>query len=123
MAQNLEVVSQWLSAQNISLLLFFIGVLGLATQRNIVRTIVAVNIMDVGAILFLITVNYVPGNLPPVRPPEGAVIADPLPQALMITAIVIGIAVTAVSLAVFITLFRRYGSADWETVLKRARQK
>ncbi|MFP4376720.1 MAG: sodium:proton antiporter [Spirochaetales bacterium] len=112
-----------LSAQNVSILLFFVGLLGLVTQKNIVRTIISVNVMDVGAILFLITVNYVPGSLPPVDPPEGAIIADPIPQALMITAIVIGIAVSAVSLAVFITLFRRYGSADWETVLKRVRER
>lgn len=116
-------INEIFSAQNVSILLFFVGLLGLVTQRNIVRTIISVNVMDVGAILFLITVNYVPGALPPVSPPEGAVIADPLPQALMITAIVIGIAVSAVSLAVFITLFRRYGSADWETVLKRVRER
>lgn len=112
-----------LSAQNISIVLFFVGLLGLLTQKNIVRTIISVNVMDVGAILFLITVNYVPGSVPPVSPPEGVPVADPLPQALMITAIVIGIAVSAVSLAMFITLFRRYGSADWETVLKRVRER
>lgn len=108
-----------MNAQNVSIILFFVGLLGLATQRNIVRSIVSINIMDVGAILFLITVNYRPGNVPPVSPEPGAIVADPIPQALMITAIVIGIAVTAVSLSVFIAVFRRYGSADWETVMKR----
>jgi multicomponent Na+:H+ antiporter subunit C len=116
-------IARWVTAQNVSILLFFVGLLGLLTQRNIVRSIIAVNVMDVGAILFLITVNYIPGSVPPVSPPEGAVVADPLPQALMITAIVIGIAVSAVSLAVFISLFRRYGSADWETVLKRSQER
>ncbi len=111
-----------ISAQNVSIVLFFVGLLGLLTQKNIVRTIIAVNVMDVGAILFLITVNYVPDSIPPVLPLDGSPVADPLPQALMITAIVIGIAVSAVSLAMFITLFRRYGSADWETVLKRAHE-
>lgn len=117
----LPSVADLVSAQNVSLLLFFVGLLGLATQRNIVRTIIAVNIMDVGAILFLITTDYQQGSVPPIEPIAGAVAADPLPQALMITAIVIGIAVTAVSLAVFISVFRRYGSADWATVAKRAR--
>ncbi len=108
-----------MTVQNVSIVLFFVGLLGLATQRNIVRSIVSINIMDVGAILFLITVNYVPGSVPPVAPVVGEIVADPIPQALMITAIVIGIAVTAVSLAVFISVFRRYGSADWETVMRR----
>lgn len=115
-------IGTWVNAQNVSILLFFVGLLGLALQRNVVRSIIAVNIMDVGAILFLITVNHQPGSLPPVAAPSGAPIADPVPQALMITAIVIGIAVTAVSLAVFISVFRRYGSADWDTILKRSRR-
>ena len=112
-------MADYVNAQTVSILLFFVGFLGVVTQRNIVRSIIAVNVMDVGAILFLITVNYTPGNVPPVGPARGAVVADPLPQALMITAIVIGISVTAVSLAIFISLFRRYGTADWETVIKR----
>lgn len=112
-------ITEFINAQTVSLLLFFVGLMGVVTQRNIVKSIIAVNVMDVGAILFLITVNYVPGNVPPVGAVVGEVVADPLPQALMITAIVIGISVTAVSLAVFINLFRRYGTADWQTVIQR----
>ena len=47
------------------------------------------------------------------RPPIGesaAPAADPVPQALMITAIVIGAAVTAVGLMMFIALYHRYGN-------------
>jgi multicomponent Na+:H+ antiporter subunit C len=112
-------ITQYVNAQTISLLLFFVGLTGVVIQRNIVKSIIAVNVMDVGAILFLITVNYVPGNVPPVGSHTGEIVADPLPQALMITAIVIGISVTAVSLAIFISLFRRYGTADWQSVLQR----
>ena len=118
--QVLSIVGEYVTAQNVSILLFFIGILGLVLQKNIVKTIISVNIMDAAAILYLITVNYIPGNVPPVSPHGSGPVADPLPQALMITAIVIGISVSAVSLAIFISLFRRYGSADWETVLKRA---
>ena len=115
-------MTQYVNAQTVSLLLFFVGLMGVVTQRNIVKSIIAVNVMDVGAILFLITVNYVPGNVPPVGTAGGSgseIVADPFPQALMITAIVIGISVTAVSLAIFINLFRRYGTADWQTVIQR----
>lgn len=115
------ITARIFNAQTVSLLLFFVGLLGVVTQKNIVKTIIAVNIMDVGAILFLITVNYQRGNVPPVGDVTGMVVADPLPQALMITAIVIGISVTAVSLAIFISLFRRYGTADWETVIRRVK--
>ncbi len=108
-----------INGQTISLLLFFIGVLGLVTQRNILKTIISINVMDVGAILFLITVNVQAGEVPPVGTRDYLLMTDPLPQALMITAIVIGISVSAVSLTIFITLFRKHGTLDWEKIIQR----
>ena len=113
----------YITAQNVSLVLFFIGLYGVLVKRNILKTIVSVNIMDFGAILFLITVNYVPGSVPPIGTTDIERMADPLPQALMITAIVIGLSVTAVSLTIFISLFRKHGTADWENVIKRIQKR
>ena len=109
----------FINGQTISLLLFFIGLAGVLLQRNIFKTIIAINIMDVGAILFLLTVNVQPTSVPPVGSADLARMADPLPQALMITAIVIGISVTAVSLTIFISLVRRHGSSDWTKLIYR----
>ena len=111
-----------MNVQNVSLVLFFVGLYGVLSNRNIIKSIIAVNIMDVGAILFLITVNNRPDQVPPVGVENVAAMADPLPQALMITAIVIGISVTAVSITVFIGLFRKHGTADWQKVLNRIGQ-
>jgi len=108
-----------INGQTISLVLFFIGLAGVLLHRNIFKTIIAVNIMDVGAILFLLTVNVRPDSVPPVGSVDLARMADPLPQALMITAIVIGISVTAVSLTIFISLVRRHGSSDWTKLIYR----
>ncbi len=108
-----------INGQTVSLVLFFIGLLGVVTQRNIFKTIIAINIMDVGAILFLLTVNVSPTSVPPVGSTDMLRMADPLPQALMITAIVIGISVTAVSLTIFISLFRKHGSSDWTKLIHR----
>lgn len=107
------------NGQTVSLLIFFIGVFGIVTQRNIVKTIISINVMDVGAILFLITVNVRAGDVPPVGDTDFLRMADPLPQALMITAIVIGISVSAVSLTIFISLFRKHGTTDWSKIIKR----
>ncbi|GAB6089333.1 sodium:proton antiporter [Spirochaeta dissipatitropha] len=108
-----------INGQTVSLLLFFIGLLGVVTQRNIFKTIIAINIMDVGAILFLLTVNIRADSVPPVGSEDMMRMADPLPQALMITAIVIGISVTAVSLTIFISLVRKHGSSDWTKLIHR----
>ena len=107
------------NGQTVSLLLFFIGLAGVILHRNIFKTIIAINIMDIGAILFLLTVNATPSSIPPIGDGPIARMADPLPQALMITAIVIGLSVTAVSLTIFISLARRHGSSDWARLIHR----
>ena len=111
---------EWLDSSHLSLGLFFVGLYGVLTQRNVIKTIISINIMDAAAILFLITANLKPGSVPPIGVEPGAVpIADPVPQALMITAIVIGVSVTAMCLALFIRMAHRYGSSDWEKIVHR----
>ncbi len=103
----------------VAVALFSIGLFGCLTQRNIAKTIISVNIMGLGAIILFISANHLPDNAPPLASGAAAGIADPLPQALMITAIVIGISVTAVQLALLIRVVRRYGTADWSLIVKR----
>lgn len=103
----------------LAIVLFLIGLIGCITQRNILKTIISVNIMGLAAIILLISSNFESGNIPPISSETGRTLADPLPQALMITAIVIGIAVTALALALLIRVVRRYGTADWSIIIKR----
>lgn len=109
----------FLNGETVSIILFFIGIYGLIARRNIVKTVVSIGIMETAVILFFITINHRGGNMPPIAQAEGMPMADPLPQALMITAIVIGVAVTAVSLTMFITLYHKYGSTNWTKVMKK----
>lgn len=104
------------------LLLFLIGLYGLAARRNIIKSIISLGIMDIGIILFFLGIRYVPGSRAPIgeladsaSAGSAAVQADAVPQALMITAIVIGVAVTAVALMMFIALYHRYGTTNWKT--------
>lgn len=99
------------------LLLFLIGLYGLAARRNIIKTVLSIGVMDIGVITFFLGIRFTPGARPPIG--EGAaqaLTADPVPQALMITAIVIGVAVTAAALMMFSALYHRYGSTNWRTV-------
>lgn len=99
------------------LLLFLIGLYGLIARRNIVKTVLSLSVMDIGVITFFLGMRFQPGARPPIgENVEQAVLADPVPQALMITAIVIGIAVTAAALMMFSALYHRYGSTNWRTV-------
>ena len=97
-----------------AILLFFIGLGGLIIQINIVKSIVSLGIMQTAIILYYISGGFVAGSVPPIEPlAQGMAVADPLPQALMITEIVIGVGVTAASLIMFIRIYHQYGTTNW----------
>jgi len=101
-----------------SIILFFISYFGMMRTENIVKTIVCIMMMQTAVIMFWLGIGARLGTAPPIimdtaylYTPEA--IADPLPQALMLTAIIIGIAVTAVSITMLNTLFKKYRTIEW----------
>ncbi len=107
-----------LTGENVSIALFFIGIAGIFSSRRILKTVVCIGIMEVAAITFFLTMFASPKADAPIGT-ASATVADPLPQALMITAIVIGVAVTAISLCMFINLYHLYGNSDWTAIHKK----
>jgi multicomponent Na+:H+ antiporter subunit C len=108
-----------LTVSDLAVGLFFLGLYGAMTQRNIIKTIMSVGIMDLGAITFFMLANHQPGARPPVSGTSVENMADPVPQALMITAIVIGVSVIAMCLAMYMRVAYRYGTADWKILIRR----
>ncbi len=107
-----------LSGENVCIMLFFIGISGIFSSRRMLKSIVSLGIMELSAIMFYLTMFANTNSVAPIGTnSENA--ADPLPQALMITAIVIGVAITAIVLVMFINLYHRYGNSDWEKVSKK----
>lgn len=103
----------------VALLLFLIGLYGLAARRNIIKSVLSLAVMDIGVITFFLGIRFNVGSRPPIGMEAAQELtADPVPQALMITAIVIGVAVTAVALMMFSALYHRYGSTNWKKVLE-----
>jgi multicomponent Na+:H+ antiporter subunit C len=99
-------------------LLILIGLYGALTHRNILRITVAFSIASTGTNLVLVAVGYLPGRTAPildqsVHAAEAASrIIDPVPQALVLTAIVIGLGVTALMLTYAYKLFVTKGTLD-----------
>lgn len=102
-----------LTGEVVGILLFFIGLFGLMTKKTIVKTIMSMSIMESGIYLFYITINYTTGSVPPIGQSQEAAFADPVPSALMITAIVIGIGVTAIGLTMFMHYKQKHGITHW----------
>jgi multicomponent Na+:H+ antiporter subunit C len=107
----------YFSGETVSIVLFFIGFGGLIVRHNMVKSIISVGIMQAAIILYFLAASYIPNSVPPIGVnalPMNLVVADPLPQALMITEIVIGVGVTAAALTLFINLYHRYGTTNWQ---------
>ena len=108
----------------LTVIMFFISFYGLLTSKSIIKSIVFMVMMESAVIMFFLSL----GNRGGVNPPIDGYnyleqierVADPLPQALMITAIVIGLSVTAVKIIMLITLYRKYGTTDWSQVRKQS---
>ena len=95
-------------------LLFLVGLYGLITQRNLIKIAISMSIMEFSTFLFFALIGYIKDGVAPiVNPAEpDKIYVDPLPQALVLTAIVIGLATTAMLMAVIIRLYRKYKTFD-----------
>jgi len=95
-------------------ILFLVGLYGLITRRNLIKIVISLSIMEFSVFLFLILIGYIDSGLAPIvdvsQPDQ--LFVDPLPQALVLTAIVIGLATTAMLLAIAIRLYRKYKTFD-----------
>ena len=109
------------------IVLFFISFFGLITSKNVIKTIVFILLLQTAVIMFWLGLGARYGIMPPIIYDAAHLdnlyaIADPLPQALMITAIIIGISVTAVNLVMLNTLIRKYNTSEWKTLRDLARK-
>ena len=109
---------------NISLLVFMIGLYGVTSKNNLIKKIMGLTIMNGSIVLFFISIGYRKGGLAPIleKGTTGdiptTILVDPLPQALMLTAIVIGISVTALALALVVKIYARYKTLDIQQLSK-----
>ncbi len=99
-------------------IVILIGLYGALTNRNILRMIVAFAVTNTGVNLVLVGVGYIKGRTAPILneavPAAEALsrIIDPVPQALVLTAIVIGVGVTALMLAYAYKLYQTKGTLN-----------
>ena len=98
----------------LAVFLFLVGLYGVVTKRNLIKIVIGIAIMEYSVNLFLILVGYVRGGTAPILSGDVTekVFVDPLPQAMVLTAIVIGLATTALLLAIAIRIYKRYGTFD-----------
>lgn len=96
------------------LILFSVGLYCVLRKRNIIKIIVGIGIMEYAVNLFFVLVGYRDRGRSPIFAVDQVIenMVDPLPQAVVLTAIVIGLSVMLLLVAVAIRIYERYGTFD-----------
>ncbi len=122
---NLQILK--IAFYGASILLIVIGLYTVLTKRNLIKIVLGLSIMDNGLNLLFITLGFVKNGTAPIFSPlvmekfktaEAAAQAmvDPVVQALVLTAIVIGFGVTAVALALVLRLYRHHNTTNIDEI-------
>lgn len=109
----------------VAMILFGIGFTNLLLQKNMIKKIIGLNIMDTAVYLFLAEKGYIEGHIAPiivdgVNSPEKYI--NPVPSGLVLTGIVVSVSVTALMLALTIRLYRRYHTLDLDEISTRLKK-
>lgn len=109
----------------VSIILFGIGFSNLLLQKNLIKKIIGLNIMDTAVYLFLAEKGYIAGRVAPivvdgVQSVEAYI--NPVPSGLVLTGIVVSVSVTALMLSLTIRLYRRYHTLNLDEISMRLKK-
>ena len=102
-----------------AIILFGVGFTMLLFQRNLIKKLIGMNIMDTGVFLLLASMGYIRGRKAPILVDgvqEVSAYINPVPAGLVLTGIVVSVSVTAVMLSLTIRLYKRYHTLDLDMI-------
>ena len=96
------------------LMLFCVGLYGVLRKRNLVKIIIGLGIIEYSMNLFFVLLGYRYHGRAPIHAQEQMILnmVDPLPQALVLTSIVIGLGITALVISIAIRIYEKYQTFD-----------
>ena len=114
----------------IYVVLMMIGFYAMIGKRNLVKKLLGMNIFQTAIILFFVSIGVKKGGGIPIVDKyqalaggvDAATVVNPLPHVLMLTAIVVGVSITGVALAVLIRIHKEFGTLEEDEILEKLRQ-
>jgi multicomponent Na+:H+ antiporter subunit C len=103
-------------------ILVILGLYAVVFKRNLIKIVIGITLIESGVNLFLITLGYRENSIAPIytsKPAGATIMSLPVPQALTLTSIVIGVAVTALMLSLVVHIYRHYGTLDVRKLAKK----
>jgi multicomponent Na+:H+ antiporter subunit C len=104
------------------IILFLLGVWGMVTKDNLIKKVIALNILNGSIVILFVYLGSRTGSTAPIME-EGmkGMAVDPLPQALTLTAIVIGICLTALALSLVLRIYHQHGTLSTSRIEESSR--
>ncbi len=100
----------------IFIFLMMVGFYTLISRGNLVKKIVGLNIFQTSVFILYISMGKVTGGTAPILVEGEAVYSNPLPHVLILTAIVVGVATTALGLSLVIRIKEAYGTIEEDEI-------
>jgi multicomponent Na+:H+ antiporter subunit C len=105
----------------VAVLLIGVGIVVLIDDENLVKKVIGLNVFQTGIFLFFVAASLRTDGRSPNIAVSGPYV-DPVPHVLILTAIVVGVSVTAVALALVVRIYGSYGSLR-EDVIREVRER
>jgi multicomponent Na+:H+ antiporter subunit C len=113
LAEILGLYNYW-----IVILLMMTGLYVVIASHNLIKKILGLNIFQTSVFILYISMGKVEGGTAPILVEGFPRYANPLPHVLILTAIVVGVATTALGLALVVRIYRAYGSVEEDEIEK-----
>ena len=98
------------------IILMMAGLYVVMASRHLVKKIVGLNIFQTAVFILFISMGKVGGGTAPILVDGTTLYSNPLPHVLILTAIVVGVATTALGLAIAVRVYEAYDSVDEEAI-------
>ena len=100
----------------IAIVLMMAGFYMVMAHGNLIKKIVGLNVFQVSVFVFYISMGKIKGGTAPILEPGYHVYTNPLPSVLILTAIVVGVATTALALALVVRINDAYGTIEEDEI-------
>jgi multicomponent Na+:H+ antiporter subunit C len=100
----------------IVIVLMMTGFYIVIARRNLIKKLIGLSVFQVAVFLLYITMGVIDGGTAPIVVPTETVYSNPLPSVLILTAIVVGVATTAVGLALVVRIHEAYGTIEEDEI-------
>jgi multicomponent Na+:H+ antiporter subunit C len=99
-------------------LLLMSGIYAIIAKRNLVKKLIGLSLMQSAVFLLYITMSKVEGGTGPILKPDATdvVYSNPLPEVLILTAIVVGISTAALGLGIIVRIKEEFGSVEEDVI-------